>query len=106
MLASGKNHYKILPTIDNYANAIGLAFQLQDDILDVVDKTSFLDKRPGKNQKLCNITYPALIGLKNTQRNLLNLYQEALDALSILESKYFNTGSLKEVASFIIKRNI
>lgn len=61
-LAAGETGRAVLPILDNYAQAIGLAFQVQDDILDVVGDTATLGKRQGADQQLGKSTYPALLG--------------------------------------------
>lgn len=104
-LAAGQRGRDALPTLDSYADAIGLAFQVQDDILDVVGDTAITGKRQGADQDLGKSTYPALMGLDNARRKALDLYQEALGALEILAAQSFNTTALQALASFIIERD-
>lgn len=104
-LAAGERGRAALPVLDVYANAIGLAFQVQDDILDVVGDTAILGKTQGADQALGKSTYPALMGLDNARQKAWDLYQEALGALDILAAQSFNTTALQALASFIIERD-
>lgn len=94
-----------LPLLDRYAEAIGLAFQVQDDILDVVGDTAVIGKRQGADQQLGKSTYPSLLGLENARAKARDLYQEALDALELLAAPSYNTTALQALASFIIERD-
>ncbi|AKC32245.1 (2E,6E)-farnesyl diphosphate synthase [Candidatus Pantoea carbekii] len=104
-LAAGNRGRAILLTLDSYANAIGLAFQVQDDILDITSNTAVLGKTKGTDQKLQKNTYPTLMGLHKARKKAYDLCQEALDALDVLAQQSYNTTTLKAVANFIIKRN-
>jgi len=104
-LAAGETGKAAMPALDRYANAIGLAFQVQDDILDVVGDTAVLGKRQGADEELGKSTYPALMGLDNARGKAWDLYQEALGALETLAAQSFNTMPLQALASFIIERD-
>ncbi|TEW54992.1 (2E,6E)-farnesyl diphosphate synthase [Psychromonas sp. RZ22] len=88
--------------LTQFATAIGLAFQVQDDILDVIGNTETLGKPQGSDQQLNKSTYPALLGLEGAQQKAHSLYQEALHALSQLP---YNTQLLESFAHYIIKRD-
>ncbi|MBS9431854.1 (2E,6E)-farnesyl diphosphate synthase [Photorhabdus hainanensis] len=103
--SAGQSGHDALPELDQYAQAIGLAFQVQDDILDVIGDTEMIGKRQGSDQQLGKSTYPALLGLEQAQKKAYELYQEALQALNKLEDKSYNTTMLRTLASFIIERN-
>ncbi|TDB59947.1 (2E,6E)-farnesyl diphosphate synthase [Photorhabdus khanii] len=102
---AGQSGHNALPELDQYAQAIGLAFQVHDDILDVIGDTEMIGKRQGSDQQLSKSTYPALLGLEQAQKKTHQLYQEALEALNKLEEKSYNTTMLRALASFIIERN-
>ncbi|MGV7963657.1 (2E,6E)-farnesyl diphosphate synthase [Photorhabdus tasmaniensis] len=102
---AGQSGHDALPELDQYAQAIGLAFQVHDDILDVIGDTEMIGKRRGSDQQLKKSTYPALLGLEQAQKKAHELYQEALEALNKLEEKSYNTTMLRALASFIIERN-
>ncbi len=104
-LAAGESGRLALPLLDTYADAIGLAFQVQDDILDVVGDTAILGKTQGADQALGKSTYPALLGLEGARVKAQALYQEALGALEILAGQGYNTSALQALASFIIERD-
>ncbi|WP_338561618.1 (2E,6E)-farnesyl diphosphate synthase [Erwinia sp. E_sp_B04_7] len=104
-LAAGEQGRAALPALDRYASAIGLAFQVQDDILDVVGDTAIIGKRQGADQDLGKSTYPALMGLEGARAKARDLYEESLSALETLAAHSYTTTSLQALASYIIKRN-
>lgn len=104
-LAAGERGRSALPALDRYASAIGLAFQVQDDILDVIGDTAVLGKQQGADQHLGKSTYPALLGLKGAQAKAWDLYQESLSALETLAAQSYNTTPLRALAGFIIERD-
>ncbi|QUJ66783.1 (2E,6E)-farnesyl diphosphate synthase [Photobacterium sp. GJ3] len=101
-LAAGEKGLAVLPQLDQFANAIGLAFQVQDDILDVISDTQTLGKPQGSDLALEKSTYPALLGLAGAQEKAQQLYQEALHALEAIP---YNTDSLEVFARYVIERN-
>lgn len=88
--------------LTQFAIAIGLAFQVQDDILDIISDTQTLGKPQGSDLQLNKSTYPALLGLEGAQQKAQALYQEALHALSQLP---YNTELLELFSNYIIKRD-
>ncbi|WP_037027749.1 (2E,6E)-farnesyl diphosphate synthase [Psychromonas aquimarina] len=88
--------------LNTFAASIGLAFQVQDDILDVTSDTETLGKPQGSDIALNKSTYPALLGLEQAAEKAQNLYQEALHALSQLP---YNTELLELFSQYIIKRD-
>ncbi len=104
-LTAGDAGREALPLLDRYAEAIGLAFQVQDDILDVIGDTAVIGKRQGADQHLGKSTYPSLLGLENAQAKARDLYQEALDTLEMLAAHSYNITALQALASFIIERD-
>lgn len=104
-LAAGEPGRAALPQLDRYADAIGLAFQVQDDILDIIGETAKIGKRQGADQQHGKSTYPALLGLDNAKAKAWDLYQEALAALDTLAAQSYNTAPLRALASFIIERD-
>ncbi|WWP02695.1 MAG: (2E,6E)-farnesyl diphosphate synthase [Candidatus Dasytiphilus stammeri] len=104
-LTSAKNiNNDISTALDNYANAIGLAFQIQDDILDILGDTKKMGKIQGIDKKLNKKTYPSLIGIDNARQKTIDLYQEAIKALYILKEASFDTKLLQNLAKYIIRR--
>ncbi|WP_034947407.1 (2E,6E)-farnesyl diphosphate synthase [Erwinia oleae] len=104
-LAAGERGRAALPALDRYANAIGLAFQVQDDILDVVGDTAIIGKRQGADQDLGKSTYPALLGLDGARAKARDLYHESLSALEQLSAQSCDTAPLQALASYIIERD-
>lgn len=104
-LAAGAPGREALPLLDRYANAIGLAFQVQDDILDVIGDTATIGKRQGSDQQHEKSTYPALLGLDCAKAKAMDLYQEALSALNALSAQSYNIAPLQALACFIIERD-
>ncbi|NKN31984.1 (2E,6E)-farnesyl diphosphate synthase [Marichromatium bheemlicum] len=69
--------------LDRYAKCIGLAFQIQDDVLDVEGDTALIGKTAGRDQVLEKATYPSLLGLAQAKSMARELTDEALSAISI-----------------------
>jgi geranylgeranyl pyrophosphate synthase len=74
-----------LAALTDYAEAIGLMFQVVDDILDVTQTTEHLGKTAGKDVEQGKLTYPALIGLDASRREAQRLQDEAHAALDRLD---------------------
>lgn len=85
-----------------YARAIGLAFQIQDDILDIEGDTRTLGKMPGADSALDKPTYPELLGLDNAKHKACELVQEAQEALNVLPGHY---QLLSDIASYVVERD-
>ena len=100
-LASGKATVENLQALNVYARAIGLAFQVQDDILDVESDTETLGKRQGADIARDKPTYPALMGLEQAKHYALELRDQALNALRPFEA---DAEPLRELARYIVKR--
>jgi len=88
--------------LSEYAQLIGLAYQVQDDIIDLTSTEEELGKPVGSDIAANKSTYPALLGLQGAQDKAENLLQQALQALSRLP---YNTQSLADFATFIVKRS-
>ena len=87
--------------LDRYAAAIGLAFQVQDDVLDVTADTHTLGKTQGADIALNKPTYPALLGLERAREKAAHLIAEAVSAV---ESLSINDRALVAIADYVIKR--
>lgn len=85
----------------SYAEAIGLAFQVQDDILDIESDTETLGKTQGADIALNKPTYPALLGLEGAHAKAAELIAEAHKALTYLPG---NTQTLATLANYIVER--
>jgi len=101
-LSNEKLPLEHLHFLQQFATAIGLAFQVQDDILDIISDTETLGKPQGSDIQQNKSTYPALLGLEQAIAKAESLFQEALHALSQLP---YNTQLLESFALYIIKRD-
>nr|WP_211164298.1 (2E,6E)-farnesyl diphosphate synthase [Shewanella salipaludis] len=86
-----------------FADAIGLAFQVQDDILDIVASTEELGKPQGSDTEANKSTFPKLLGLAGAQATAAELIQDALSALAKLP---YNSQLIADFARYIIARRI
>ncbi|MEW6331634.1 MAG: farnesyl diphosphate synthase [Pseudomonadota bacterium] len=90
-----------LAALENYSRAIGLAFQVVDDILDVEGQAETLGKNPGMDRARGKSTYPQILGLAEAKSHAQVLRKQALESLAPLGD---NGGVLAELAGFIIER--
>lgn len=90
-----------LEALDQYAQAIGLAFQVQDDILDVIGETEQLGKQQGADQALAKATYPSLLGLEQAQHLARELCDKAIAALNDFGDA---AAPLQALARYIVSR--
>ena len=91
-----------LAALDTYAAAIGLAFQVQDDILDVTGDTATIGKQQGADIARNKPTYVSLLGLDAAKAKAAELHRQALDALSEFGA---SATPLRQLASYIIDRS-
>lgn len=84
-----------------FADLIGLAFQVQDDILDIISDTETLGKPQGSDIEAGKSTYPALMGLEQAQQHASDLFEQALHALRALP---YNSDNLQHFAGYLINR--
>ncbi|MEH1838892.1 MAG: geranylgeranyl diphosphate synthase CrtE [Nostoc sp.] len=88
--------------LTRYAQNIGLAFQIIDDILDITSTQEQLGKTAGKDQKAQKVTYPSLWGLEESRSKAQELVKAACAELEPFGEK---AKSLQAIAHFIISRN-
>ena len=84
-----------------FGQTIGLAFQVQDDILDITASTETLGKTAGKDEQVQKSTYPALMGLEQAKTYAQTLHDQAFDALA-----YFGDQAqeLTAISHFLLAR--
>lgn len=87
--------------LDGFARAIGVAFQIKDDILDVEGETEVIGKQAGADQRLGKATYPGLFGLDESRRRCDELLRRALSHLAYFGDR---ATSLEWLARFIVER--
>mgnify|MGYP001815922754 FL=1 len=91
-----------LKLLGQYAECIGLSFQIQDDILDVVGDTETLGKPKGSDEKMQKPTYPSILGLDESRQLALEQHELALTYLEQLDA---NTETLSQLSAYIVERN-
>lgn len=91
----------VLKKLDDYACAVGLCFQIVDDILDVVSDTETLGKTQGADMALNKPTYPALLGLEGARAHARNMHNGAIAALQGLGSDF---DELRMLSAYIVER--
>ena len=87
-----------LAQLDRYASALGLAFQIRDDLLDIEASSEQLGKTAGKDVAQAKATYPALLGLQGARARLDELAATMRDALAPLGSAAAHLAALGERA--------
>lgn len=101
-LVAVDDHDPRLAALIRYARAIGLAFQIHDDILDVTGDTATLGKMSGADAARAKPTYPSLLGLEGAQRKANTLIDEAIAALAPLGEQ---AAPLADLAHYMIERD-
>ena len=91
-----------LSNLTDYASALGLAFQVQDDLLDIEGDTEIIGKRQGSDVAKAKPTYPALLGIDGARQHLARLLDEALVAL---ESFGPEADTLRAMADYVVARS-
>ena len=91
-----------LAALEKYAINLGVAFQIVDDVLDVIGDQDLLGKPVGSDEKNAKSTYPAMFGLEEAQRMAQNAIDQAKNALEIFGAK---AQPLLEIADFILHRD-
>ena len=99
--AIGANDTQLL-AIRDFANAVGLAFQVVDDILDVEADSDTLGKTAGKDADSNKPTYVSILGLGAAKQHAKTLYDQAISALAPLGSK---AQRLRELTGIITQRS-
>jgi farnesyl diphosphate synthase len=85
-----------------YAQALGLAFQIQDDVIDVTGDAAAAGKAVGKDAAAGKATFVSLLGLDGAKSRARTLVDTACDALSLYGGK---ADTLQQLARFVIARD-
>ncbi len=88
--------------LTDFGKALGLAFQVKDDILDVEGATEALGKPQGSDESINKSTYPKLMGLADAKTFLQSLRSNALQALDAIP---YNTGLLESFTDYVVNRD-
>jgi len=98
-LSSNSFSASILSILDSFSDSLGLAFQIQDDILDVKNDSS----KQQDNKVIKKNTYPLIMGLEHSKKKMQQLYKKSFSILNILKKYDFNTDKLEKLTQFIIE---
>lgn len=101
-LASEVEDETLARNLDAYARCVGLAFQVQDDVLDVEGATEVIGKPQGSDIESNKPTYPNLLGLEGAKNTAKRLCEEAIDNVSSLGNA---AKVLADIARFIVERD-
>ncbi len=99
-ILAGASEEKISAAAE-FAKKIGLAFQIRDDILDIISTADELGKPIGSDAESQKSTYVSLVGLEQSQLDVENITKEAIDTLSIFGN---DTDELKKFALQLVER--
>ena len=91
-----------LQALEQYGQAVGLLFQITDDILDITGDTQVLGKTAGSDEARGKATYPALLGMEAARKEQQRLYEQALAALAAFGAP---ADRLRQLAGRIHQRN-
>jgi geranylgeranyl pyrophosphate synthase len=87
--------------LDQYARDLGLAFQIQDDLLDVEGDATVIGKATGADSRRGKPTYPAVLGIEKARERMHDLHARALRSLNILGA---NAAALASVSDWLVLR--
>ena len=98
---TGKGSEAQVAALGRYGRAIGLAFQIADDILDIEGDTELLGKTTGADEARGKVTYPAAVGLERSRQTANEMVNDALAALEGFDDR---ANPLRSLANYIITR--
>ena len=98
---AGKGSEAQVAALARYGRAIGLAFQIADDILDIEGDTELLGKTTGADEARGKVTYPAAVGLERSRQAGNEMVNDALAALEEFDDR---ANPLRSLANYIITR--
>lgn len=101
LIASGREDVSLASALNEYGDAIGLAFQVQDDILDVTGSADVLGKSSGADEKMGKSTFPGLIGLDASRQRARQLCDQACAAIA---DRATGDSILPALARYIVER--
>jgi geranylgeranyl diphosphate synthase type II len=93
---------KQVAALTEYGEALGIAFQISDDLLDVEGNEANLGKRVGKDAGRGKLTYPGLLGIEESRQWAVALVDEACTALAVLGPR---AASLEALARYVVERD-
>ena len=90
-----------IESLIEFGDKIGLAFQIQDDIIDIESPSTLSGKDQGSDVEKDKLTYPSIVGIENSKVRAFDLAEEAKEKLQLLER---NTDNLCKLADYIVSR--
>ncbi|MGA9172574.1 MAG: polyprenyl synthetase family protein [Thermoactinomyces sp.] len=93
----------VIESLTRFAYDLGLAFQIQDDILDVIGDQDVIGKPVGSDEEKHKATYPSLLGLEESKRKLIEITNRAKRYLEGYEE--LNPESLLGIADYLLQRD-
>ena len=93
--------FQEIKALKEYGSKIGLAFQIQDDIIDIESPSSVSGKDQGSDLDQDKVTYPSIVGLQESKIKAQELASEAKEILQLLVK---NTDNLCQLADYIVSR--
>ena len=90
-----------IESLKEYGGKIGLAFQIQDDIIDIESPSTLSGKDQGSDVEKDKLTYPSIVGIENSKVRAVDLAEEAKEKLQLLDR---NTDNLCKLADYIVSR--
>ena len=90
-----------IESLIEYGDKIGLAFQIQDDIIDIESPSTLSGKDQGSDVEKDKLTYPSIVGIENSKVRAVDLAEEAKEKLQLLDK---NTDNLCKLADYIVSR--
>jgi geranylgeranyl pyrophosphate synthase len=93
---------RVQEALAGFAAPIGLAFQIQDDLLDVLGDVSTLGKATGADSERAKPTYPAVIGIEASQEKVRRLHAQAMESLAPLGPR---AELLRSLAGWLLSRH-
>ncbi len=90
-----------IESLIEYGDKIGLAFQIQDDIIDIESPSTLSGKDQGSDVENDKLTYPSIVGIENSKVRAVDLAEQAKEKLQLLDK---NTDNLCKLADYIVSR--
>jgi geranylgeranyl diphosphate synthase type II len=98
----GRADERQLAALDAYGRAIGLAFQIVDDLLDLNGDEQTMGKRLQKDSQHGKLTFPSLLGVDESRRRAQTLVDQACAAVALFENR---SAGLEALARYVVERN-
>jgi geranylgeranyl pyrophosphate synthase len=101
IISSHQQDPQIQSSLEKFADTIGLAFQIQDDLLDIESNAEDIGKPKGLDLANNKVTYPLLVGVEQARATIDTLFKTALQSIETFDEK---ANILRELANFLLQR--